>query len=329
MYDSVNVDGIPSGATIVAGYYYGTYANLTAMRERFPKAVVVGITPTASVADGIVDVLDVETGDATASQTEGWITAQKAKGYYRPTIYTSLSNVPAVRQGTGKYVLGTDYDLWVADYDGNENVVYAGAAAKQFKSTSGYDESVIYDSAWPHRKAPAKKGLAAPKSLSQTAYASFTDFSWSPVSGAKSYDFQVGQGTVQVYRKSITGTHAEGIPTQPGNKYWWRVASEPNPAGWSPESTFTTPSDAFPAPSGLAVAGPVTYSFTWKAAALNGKAAASYTFAVYKDGSLVSEKSVTGTSTSVVLTHGIEYEIHVWANGGPAAPPHASVTITA
>lgn len=170
MYDSINVDGIPASASIVAGYYYGTYANLTAMRARFPRALIIGITPSANIADGIVDVLDVENGDALPDQAEAWIAAQKAHGYYRPTIYCNLNTVPAVRAGTGKYVLGTDYDLWVAAYDNSVDSVYAGSALKQFESTATWDLSVIYEAAWPLRKAPAPPPAPKPAAppLAQT-----------------------------------------------------------------------------------------------------------------------------------------------------------------
>lgn len=78
------------------------------------------------------DVLDVETGDATPDQTHGWISMRKSAGLYRPTIYCSLDTVQAVRNGTLEYLLGKDYDIWVAMYDGSTQNVYAGVSAKQY-----------------------------------------------------------------------------------------------------------------------------------------------------------------------------------------------------
>lgn len=154
MYDGINslapvIHADFPNAAMVAGYINGIYAWSQSDWDLFPNAVHVEVTVTASANAG--DVLDVENGDTAPAQTAGWIAQRKASGYYRPTIYCSLAAVPAVRQGTGKYVLGTDYDLWVADYDGSTSDVYPVAVAKQYLNTNSYDESVVYDAAWPHR----------------------------------------------------------------------------------------------------------------------------------------------------------------------------------
>ena len=101
------------------------------------------------------DVLDVEVGDATPDQAHGWISMRKSSGLFRPTIYCSLDTVQAVRDGTREYVLGKDYDIWVARYDGSPLNVYTGTAAKQYAALTDYDVSVVYDTSWPYRKAPA------------------------------------------------------------------------------------------------------------------------------------------------------------------------------
>lgn len=148
-------------AAMVAGYISGLYAWSPGNWALFPHAEHVTIATSASVNDG--DVLDVEAGDATPDQTEGWIAMRKAAGLYRPTIYCNLATVPAVRVGTGKYILGTDWDLWVADWDGTTAIPYAHAAAKQERSTAGYDVSVVYDASWPHRTPPEPPKPPAPK----------------------------------------------------------------------------------------------------------------------------------------------------------------------
>ena len=158
MSDRIMPDGINSlaagiakafpDAAIVAGYLNGAYAWSQEDWGLFPHATHVEITVSNR---NMGDVLDVEQGDATPAECEGWIAMRKAAGYYRPTIYTSLVNVPAVRQGTGRYVLGTDYDLWVADYDGSTSLPYKLAVAKQYRSTAQYDVSVVYDDRWPYR----------------------------------------------------------------------------------------------------------------------------------------------------------------------------------
>ena len=154
MLDGINSDaaGIASAfpdAQMVAGYVNGLYAWSAADWGLFPHADHVTISVFADRNEG--DVLDVESGDASPDQTESWIAMRKAAGLFRPTVYCSLSTVPAVRIGTGPYKLGLDYDLWVADYDDSLASVYPLAAAKQYKSTDGYDASVVYDGQWPHR----------------------------------------------------------------------------------------------------------------------------------------------------------------------------------
>lgn len=167
MYDGINslAAGIARqfpNAAMIAYYLNGAYAWTQAQRDLFPHAGHVTITVTASANAG--DVLDVETGDATPDQAEGWITMRKAAGLYRPTLYGSLDTVPALRIGTVKWVLGRDWDLWVAHYTGQPHVAYPGAAATQYESTPGYDASEVHDPLWPHRQPPAPPGSpSAPK----------------------------------------------------------------------------------------------------------------------------------------------------------------------
>ncbi|MBO0802309.1 MAG: hypothetical protein J2P25_04450 [Nocardiopsaceae bacterium] len=161
MYDGINSDAATiakkfPNAPLVAGYVNGNYAWSKADWDLFPHAIKVKISISASADIG--DVLDVEAGDATPGETEGWIAKRKASGYRRPTIYCNRSTLPAVRKGTGKYVLNRDYDIWVADWTGSPHRVVstgpgvsAPCSATQYKNTSDYDESVVYVDHWPHR----------------------------------------------------------------------------------------------------------------------------------------------------------------------------------
>jgi Fibronectin type III domain len=158
MYDGISYDAATihenfPNAEMVAYYVDGIYAWTPEEIALFPHAVHVLIAISAGTNAGYV--LDVENGLASPDQTEGWIRMRKAAGVFRPTVYCNLSTVPAVRAGTGAYVLGVDYDLWVADYDGLLAGVYPGEAAKQYTSDSSWDISEVYDAAWPHLHAPA------------------------------------------------------------------------------------------------------------------------------------------------------------------------------
>jgi GH25 family lysozyme M1 (1,4-beta-N-acetylmuramidase) len=85
----------------------------------------------------------------------------------------------------------------------------------------------------------------------------------------------------------------------------------------------------YPAPTGLA-AGLVSQAVHWDEVIVKGQPVASYTVeAVGLNGEVYAHE--TPATNSVVLTglvHGWTYNILVWANGGPVAPPHASIKVT-
>lgn len=145
MYDSVNPGYIPAGATMVAGYADGAYANVPAMRSRFPHATVVSIAVRWTTR---AQVLDVESGDATPTQAVTWCTQTMAdKSNRELTVYCNTSEWPHVRaafQNAGV----TEPNYWVAQYD-NDPAIPAGAVAKQFQGdTNGYDVSSVA-AYWP------------------------------------------------------------------------------------------------------------------------------------------------------------------------------------
>lgn len=160
MYDGINANAemirqVWKPGNLVCFYSAGnSFIWTPAEKAMFPPDCLVGITLTADYTDDGSDVLDVEAGGATPAQVHAWIRAKKAKGYLRPTIYCSLSVVPAIRAETAEYVLGIDYDLFVADWDGTTQIPYPAAAAKQYRNVGPYDISVVFDPEWPHRSAP-------------------------------------------------------------------------------------------------------------------------------------------------------------------------------
>jgi hypothetical protein len=242
MYDGINAlaPGIARlNPAMVAGYLDGAYAWSDADWALFPHANKVEITISASVNAG--DVLDVENGDAKPSQAAGWIAMRKAAGYYRPTIYCSRSVIPAVRAGTGKYVLGKDYDIWVADYTGAAHEVTAPGlpsvvcAATQYESTPNWDVSMVYDAGWPHRSAA---GVPAPTGMSGTPHV-LANLTWAPVDHATDYDYQVAAGTPDkvggvLDNGSTAGTHAQDVTAGLVQPCVWRVrVGKPVTGAWS------------------------------------------------------------------------------------------------
>ena len=92
----------------------------------------------------------------------------------------------------------------------------------------------------------------------------------------------------------------------------------------------TTAPQPYPAPTKLAVSS-VSLSVSWAPVVVNGQNVASYTVeAVELNGSVfVRETPTTNSVVLTTLTPGQTYNILVWANGGPVAPPHASIQVTA
>jgi hypothetical protein len=127
------------------------------------------------------------------------------------------------------------------------------------------------------------------------------------------------------------GPMAGGVPTNPSP-----VSTVPST---QPKPTTTTPTSwSYPAPSGLAAQnqGKGVY-LTWNAVTgPAGQHPNSYNVATYNSaGKLVSQHSTTAGNNQTAeygpggkgLPKGV-YHTNVWANGGPVAPPHATVQYT-
>lgn len=115
LFDSVDLGQIPAGATAVAAYVDGKFANAAEARDRFPRARILTI---AVFADHDADCLDIEDGNARPDQAAAWYLRQKARGARRPCLYASASLmhaqvIPAI-QAAG-IARGT-VRLWSAHY---------------------------------------------------------------------------------------------------------------------------------------------------------------------------------------------------------------------
>jgi peptidoglycan hydrolase-like protein with peptidoglycan-binding domain len=101
------------------------------------------------------------------------------------------------------------------------------------------------------------------------------------------------------------------------------------PQTWSALNKNPGGAVPYPAPTGLA-AGSVSLAVHWDAVTVDGKAVASYTVqAVGLNGEVyVHETPTTNSAVLTGLVAGWTYNILVWANGGPVAPPHASIKVT-
>jgi hypothetical protein len=152
MFDSVTAEAIPASATMVAGYANGRWANFTAMKARFPRAVVLGISVNAAHGQ-LAHVLDIENGDATILDFRAWAVAMAHAGVRRPTAYIARSRLSEL---LAQQPAGIVTDVWVADWSGaphpvavsRANVVAVQYASPAQHSGGDYDLSVVYDYTW-------------------------------------------------------------------------------------------------------------------------------------------------------------------------------------
>jgi hypothetical protein len=147
MYDSVDSATIPANATIIGCYSTGKYANVAAMRTRFPNARLVQIDTTGLNPEA--DVRDWETGDKSGNLRQWVIDHNTHSGKKDAVIYCNRDTLPEVRRLTGDQMLGVDYWLWQANLDGTFTAVYPTATvAVQGINANGYDISYVFLPWW-------------------------------------------------------------------------------------------------------------------------------------------------------------------------------------
>lgn len=228
-------------AAMVAGYINGRYAWTQAEWNLFPHAKHVTISIDSHTNAG--DVLDVEPGDAPPERAGAWISMRKSAGLHRPTIYCNRSTISAVRRGTGRYVLGRDYDIWVADWSGSAHQVTApgpgaaaACAATQYKSTSSYDVSEVYDTGWPHRSAPAVRPPTKPKGVHAIGVtATSVTLAWNSEPVEATYRVRATYQGKVVKQLSTRGTAVTVGGLTPHHTYTFHVSAS-NPKGASAET---------------------------------------------------------------------------------------------
>lgn len=157
MYDGITPSRLPADATLVAGYVDGHYANVQALRTRYPHATIVGIATSATTNGG--QVLDVERGDATADQVPAWLKRRRAAGA-DPSVYCNAATWPAVMRACRAADV-TEPHYWIANWNGTATLP-AGATAHQYANHPGYDVSAVA-AYWPGvDKAPVGAPPAPP-----------------------------------------------------------------------------------------------------------------------------------------------------------------------
>jgi hypothetical protein len=164
-YDSVNIHAIPKSiedGSVISFYLYGDFAvaSVLTVQKQFGSKVHYNPIDVNGRRANFARTVDVETGNVKPETLEEYITEWNAQSPYyanggRCEVYCNRSTIPAVRAGTGKYILGRDYALWVATGDGtiatsetldlryNGSIIKNAVNMCQNRWLHGYDESVI------------------------------------------------------------------------------------------------------------------------------------------------------------------------------------------
>jgi hypothetical protein len=325
MFDGVTVADLPAGYSAYAGYWDGSFANLTALRKRFPNATIVSVTPDG--AHGAM-YIDVEPGDAVNDQIAEFI---KAGGI---GFYTAASNISAaISACTAAGLSRTQYKIWSAHWIGWHlcgpgTCGYPQADGTQFESTAGWDESLVDDPSFfmvPVPVFPIKPGTTS----SYVKQAQIRLNVWRtapffhPGFDALTEDGVFGPDTQKAVRSALTywDYSAENVNAgEIDQSLWNHLADSPAPAVW-----------AYEAPQGLtARAGRTSVKLSWKAPAGSVPAGGhayhappSYTVTIYTaHGEVASYPrfGIAGTTIQVgSLPRRTACYARVWAQGAPEA----------
>jgi peptidoglycan hydrolase-like protein with peptidoglycan-binding domain len=128
--------------------------------------------------------------------------------------------------------------------------------------------------------------------------------------------------------KAFQAAHKLVVDGVVGQLTWLALNASPKGSGPSGGSSGGAP-QPYPAPVHLKL-GQISLELKWDAVMVDGKAVDSYSIRAYGlNGQLfVSEASATNSCTLAGLVPGWTYNINIWADGGPAAPPHAAIKVT-
>lgn len=329
MFDDVDVDLLPAGYDAYAGYSDGIYANISAIKKRFPSPSVHILTVSVKATD-VADVLDVESGDASISQAPAWFKLALKSGVTKPAVYTSVSNATAlVQEMAAAGIPRSSFHLWTAHYGKGQHIcgpsTCAGTAesadATQFTSTAN-GESLDESACDPDFFTVVVPPAPAPEptlTLGDTGQAVHELQERLNVWGASPelvLDSTFGPGTlaaVKEFQKARKLT-VDGVV---GPATWTTLLKAP------PKVTFA-------APTGLrADAGIISISWDTVPDSL-GKSPEGYTVTVLDAGKVVKTEHASGT-TAVLdgLTRNQVYEIKVTADGGQATPGSGNISVTA
>lgn len=121
--DNVSVSALDNGFKVYAGYWNGPFANMTALRKRFPHAYLISIALRVGGSKGSIAV-DIEPGTLSGSQSGSfagclsWL-RQGGFGGSKPLIYVMASwAAPLEHFLASAGIPRSAYYLWTAHYSG-------------------------------------------------------------------------------------------------------------------------------------------------------------------------------------------------------------------
>lgn len=120
--DNVTVAALPAGLPVYAGYFNGNYANMPALRARFPKAHLISVATRLQGSKGAM-AADAETGTLSYSQAGNFTDVaaflDEWQGAGKPLVYTMASWASELEHYlTMNGHSRSSYYLWVAHYRG-------------------------------------------------------------------------------------------------------------------------------------------------------------------------------------------------------------------
>jgi putative peptidoglycan binding protein len=337
VYDAINgaAATIPAGQR-AAGYTTGSsgIAWTAASWAAHPGAV--RIDQDASARDHTADVLDVESQAATPAECPAWIKAARASfsdstrpGQREPAIYCNQSTLTPV---VNALIAGgvTDAPIWLArpgipQVTAHDQVASASGSfpiiGVQYHWGSSYDISV-FSLPWltAVSGSPAQPVLSAGASGPAVVTAQQRLNVWG-ASPALTADGSFGPATETAVRsfQAAHGLTADGVI---GAATWAALGKNPVPP--APDSW------AYPAPAGVTGVVDRSITLSWDAVVPPaGQAApASYTVKLYKGTAVSRTLTVAGLSVVAAGLSAGPHSALVWADGAPAAGPHASFAFT-
>lgn len=137
MYDAIDVNQLPTGGDVYAGYDDGNWPSAAAIAKRFPGKLVLRITVNPAHNYGIIG--DGPPDNGTWAEWIGWVKMRRAAGA-DPWLNTNQKNNWQAGRDAFAAARVPEPHWWVANYDGDPTLP-AGALMKQYASNGGYDTS--------------------------------------------------------------------------------------------------------------------------------------------------------------------------------------------